>query len=294
MQTAHSALWIKHLPNRVWRCPLPHVKVETFSSEEDLLESHLRPEHESLPDQTLRSIAHNGSIAHPLRVDLCPICGDEHRPQNRQVDQREQHGEDPESDTELTGKQAPKATAKPSVRFAVKDDATYQTKDTKGVEGSSLISSDAAGCPSPEAVAHKRMERYVGKHLKALAFFFAQNLIEEENGDEDASVARARSIDDLESVSLSNFSDLVEPSHRDGDIDPNNGLLPDNIPDTEEDSNWNDVHSYSEGTVEDQFLQKVIISGAFQSHLGEGELRTMKVSFLSAEYPGVRLFQDIH
>jgi hypothetical protein len=289
MQTEHSALWIKHLRNSVWRCPLPHAVAETFSSEEDLLQNHLRTAHTSLPEQTLKSIAHNGSITHPRRVDICPICGDEHRPQNRQVDQREQHGEDPDFDTESTEKPAPKATVKPRVHFAVNDDATHQTKGTKGTEGNSPTSNDAADRSSPEAVAHKCMERYVGKHLKALAFFFVRNLIEEEDGDEDTSAARARSMDDLNSVGLSDFPDPAEPPHRDDHIDPDNGPPPDNIADSDEDVNWNYVHSYSEGPIEDQFLEKAIISGAFQSHLGEGALRAIEVSSLSAEYRRTKL-----
>lgn len=79
--------------------------------------------------------------------------------------------------------------------------------------------------------------------------------------------------DTMEGVSL----------HEDSNLNPNDGLRLEEIPDIEENLNWNDVLPNSIGPKEDKFLQKVIISGAFQSHPGNGALRTIKVSSLFAE-----------
>jgi hypothetical protein len=259
MRNVHSSLWIKHLPNRIWICPLPHDKIEEFSSEEDLLQNHLRTAtHAKLSDQTRESIAHSSSVNRTRQVHICPICGDEHRPHNRQLDQFEERGDDPDLETGLIGKEALRNAAKPRVHFAVNNDTTYETEAIEGAEKDPDLTISTMDSSFQEEIAHQRMEIYIGKHLKALGFFFVQNLLEED--DEDiSSGARARSIDDLDLVSVSSFSDTAGTRFKDTAIDHDIAPTNDNL-------DWSYVPSTALSSEEDDFLKEVIRSGAFRSH----------------------------
>jgi hypothetical protein len=74
--------------------------------------------------------------------------------------------------------------------------------------------------------------------------------------------------------SLDEESDTLEDIQmpEDGDVNPEDGPRPEEIPDSEEHFNWNNMRPDNGGTVEDDFLHRVIDSGAFQSHLGKGEV----------------------
>jgi hypothetical protein len=256
MRNVHSSLWIKHLPNRIWICPLPHDKIEEFSSEEDLLQNHLRTAtHAKLSDQTRESIAHSSSVNRTRQVHICPICGDEHRPRNRQLDRNEERGDNPDFEAKLIGKEAPNNAAKPRVHFAVNNDTTYQTGAIENAEEDPDHTIGTMDNSSPEGIAHQRMEIYIGKHLKALAFFFVQNLLEEDD-ENTSSEVRARSIDSLDLASFSSFSDSAEIRFRNTSIDHD-------IASTEEDLDWSYVPSTALISEDDQFSKAVIRSGAF-------------------------------
>jgi hypothetical protein len=66
----------------------------------------------------------------------------------------------------------------------------------------------------------------------------------------------------------------------DGDVNPEDGPCPEEIPDSEEHFNWNNMRPDNDGTVEDDFFHRVIDSGAFQLHLGKGEVSIRARLFL--------------
>jgi hypothetical protein len=49
----------------------------------------------------------------------------------------------------------------------------------------------------------------------------------------------------------------------DGDVNPDNGPRPEEMPDSKEHFNWNNIRPDNEGSVEDDFLYRVIDLGAF-------------------------------
>lgn len=213
MQKSHTALWIRYLHNdRVWKCALAHKNVGKYSTEEKLFEEHMLTEHSNFAVSTLRSMAHNGGVPQLRRIDKCPICGDEHRPQKRMEDELEQNDSKSESDNEPAAKKTAKTTAKPIIRFGLTEEQTQQATDT--------VVEDLADHPSPDVTTHKRTERYIAKHLKALAFYFAGNLIVEKD-DEKTNTAGARSMHSLESVDL---KDLHDPPKQRPKAHPSNSI----------------------------------------------------------------------
>lgn len=215
MQQRHTTFWIKYLHNvRVWKCALPHQDIKEFASEDALLDKHMRAEHPGLAEATIKSMARNGGVPLPRRIDICPICGDEHRPQRRMDEMWDKHDSESEAEYETSVKATPEPNhtkaAKSSVHFAELEEITHQAFDNAD---DALASESKDGRLSADTLAHRRMERYIGKHLKALTFFFARSLIEEDDDEEETSAGRGRSLDDLKSVNLTDLEDPPKLPH---------------------------------------------------------------------------------
>jgi hypothetical protein len=215
MQQKHTVFWIKYLHNvHVWKCALPHEEEKTFASEDVLLDKHMRVEHQELEDAIIRSMAHSSGVPLPRPIDICPICGDEHRPHMRMVEKRDQNDSESDNERDTSSKFAssslPVDATKPRVHFAELDEIMHKPSG-RTVEVTASESTKAR--LTANARAHRRTERYIGKHIKALTLYFARNLIERVE-DEEGSAACDRSLDDLTSTTL---MDLQDPPKLPGD-----------------------------------------------------------------------------
>lgn len=156
----------------------------------------------------------------------------------------------------------------------------------------SCNSDEEAGCDddadtplSPELA--ETIARHVAAHLQVLMFLtirlaslqseqetpteeIKSDTVDVDDGDNSSRGQDLRKISGID-VEEATEMDTVEDSllHKDGDVDPDNGLpLGDTIPALEFYIDWNDVPRCDEPPVEkDKFLQDVIKSGAYQSHL---------------------------
>jgi hypothetical protein len=204
MRRTHTSMWIRHLHNEViWKCALPHAqgKPQEYSTEEDLFSRHMAIEHAAVSERKLHLLASSGAIPVPRAVDICPICGDTHTPVKRSKarTQQEEVNSDSNSNSEESEETSKviEVPRTPKVQFVLTpeplEDAAAEEPVIRKV-------------PLPRDVQdHRRIEKYISKHLKALALYFTRYLLASKEDAGDA--ARARSVDDAFSNSLSGFID---------------------------------------------------------------------------------------
>lgn len=160
MRQVHTAMWIRHLHNDVeWKCALSHPgnALYSYPTEDGLLE-HMKAEHKGLykNDEELRNLAGSGRVPIPRPLNVCPICGDEHKHTSHQADDSG-YGSNFETSTHE------KRSILPSGQL----------------ERKKLPSESRAGfAVTQETRHHQQVERYIEKHLKALAYYFCHYLIE--------------------------------------------------------------------------------------------------------------------
>ncbi|KAH7348965.1 kinase-like domain-containing protein [Rhexocercosporidium sp. MPI-PUGE-AT-0058] len=204
MRRTHTSMWIRHLHNEViWKCPLPHAQSmpQEYSTEDDLFSRHMTIEHADVSERKLHLLASSGAIPVPRAVDICPICGDTHIPVKRSKAHIQQEGvnSDSNSDSEESEEASKVIEVRrtPKVQFVLTPDPLEDAAAERPVMHKAPLPWDVQD--------HRRIEKYISKHLKALALYFTRYLLASKEDAGDA--ARARSLDDAFSNSLSDFID---------------------------------------------------------------------------------------
>lgn len=195
MRRTHTSLWIKHLHNTViWKCTLCGLqKPKSYESEEELL-VHMERAHDEIEEAELRDIARSSRVPESRPVNACPICGDSHLPQRLHTSEESMKLAD---DVPPSHKGKTKQKKKAGVRFDTPDDPIQDTK----VDSASR--KDIPPETSQEMKDHDRIEKYVGKHLQALAYYFSNLLMDDREDHQDSSAGKnsVASSNELEEVS---------------------------------------------------------------------------------------------
>ncbi|KAI8713079.1 hypothetical protein NCS52_01251200 [Fusarium sp. LHS14.1] len=168
MRQVHTATWIRHLHNHVvWKCGLPHDRnpVSEHPTKESLLE-HMKAEHRDIcdKDEDLRNLAGSSGVAKPQPLNKCPICGDKHSEVSPWMHDDYDHNSDVETPKHKGD------SDKSTVKLNLPQDRSPGDKLP--------AASDADFTATRENRDHQRIEEYIGKHLKALSYYFCHYLIE--------------------------------------------------------------------------------------------------------------------
>ena len=180
MKKTHTPLWIRYLHNEI-SCPLCVAEESVDYEDERGLAAHMSTVHAAVDG----SLAANSGVPRLRPVSTCPICGDQHLRRSLRVDE-----EAIEIKDEIplhTEDRISKGSSRPEVRFSLPGD---DTDDTQAAEQARPRASVEA---SKEEKDHERIEKNIGKHLQALAFYFSQWLVDE-NDSGQASVERSHEV----------------------------------------------------------------------------------------------------
>ncbi|KAI8656521.1 hypothetical protein NCS56_01256400 [Fusarium sp. Ph1] len=167
MRQVHTAMWIRHLHNHLmWKCALPHDRniVSEYPTKESLLE-HMKAEHQDIceKDEDLTNLASSSGISIPRPLNICPICGDEHSETGSWMNDDYNHKSNAETPKHEGGH------GKSTAQVIFPQDRIE--------EDQSPATSEADCAAMQENRDHQRIERYIGKHLEALSYYFCHYLI---------------------------------------------------------------------------------------------------------------------
>ncbi|KIX05938.1 uncharacterized protein Z518_03912 [Rhinocladiella mackenziei CBS 650.93] len=185
MHKIHTPQWIRSMHNPlIWKCPVcSSTSATEFVSEEKLQQSlveHMKQKHAELDEDDQWNLASVSGIPTPRPVDVCPICKDDHKPKARQrhAPQGNRSALEDETPMSTVTRESQESHKKKRARFAVSD-GSQSGSDRDGI-GRPARRTQVKHQPSdrlPQASDHDRIERYIGQHLKALAFFFSNRLV---------------------------------------------------------------------------------------------------------------------
>lgn len=281
MLTTHGQNWHREaFATSSWICPLCNDDDTTFPIPDELA-SHLADSHgKAFAQPEIQAIVQQSRIRSPRPRNECPLCclSIEDQQDSPSKEKRKGKAEEP--------------TSKKSRDDANVDRSHKRTKTEAGyTELDQHVRGDGHQAPTeqqlqepktkanPPPTKHLTVESiasHIAGHLQAVMALTLRMIsidgaigVSADNqsvrGGTDDHSSRAGSTQ----RSLDQESDIPMPE--DGDI-TSDGPRPEEIPDSKEHFNWNNMRPDNEGSVEDEFLQGVINSGAFQSHVGEGEV----------------------
>ncbi len=207
MKKTHTPLWIRYLHNEI-SCPLCVAEASVDYEDERDFAAHMSTAHDAVDV----SLAANSGIPRLRPVNLCPVCGDQHLRRSLRVDEEavEIKDETPLHKENLVSK----ASGRPEVRFSLPGDDAEDAK----VPGQARPRASVEA--SKEEKDHERIEKNIGKHLQALAFYFSKWLVDE-NDTEQASVERSHEVSsaDWEGLPKLEYDDSSPPTGNLGSID---------------------------------------------------------------------------
>lgn len=207
MRRTHTAQWIESLHNPLaWKCPVCCSTSVTESASKEQLQkdliAHMEILHPELDEDDRRNLASVSGIPRLRPLNICPICGDHHQPKGRQEPVAIDNGSDM-GDEALTAKEDITSYA-PSGEKKIRFDLPTGS-DTESDEDGADSLARQADQQSPQARDHDRIEKYIGQHLKALAFYFANRLLDE--NERDSNVPSRSSVESA-FLDLGSLSDL--------------------------------------------------------------------------------------
>jgi len=189
MHKTHTTQWVRYLHNAfIWSCPVcGDISPTEFASKQEMEQNLLRHFAEShsgvVEESRRRDIASVSGIPQHCPMYICPICGEHHHektpPELPSTPDREstylKEGEDP------TARESTKALgSKKKQRFDVPMESNGD-EEVRTTQGSMPPTADRASKRSrPIGV-----EKCISEHLKGLAVYFLNHLIEVETDDED-------------------------------------------------------------------------------------------------------------
>ncbi|KAJ5511152.1 hypothetical protein N7453_003255 [Penicillium expansum] len=182
MQTIHTPQWIRYIHNPLsWKCPEPECHSTStieFASEKEAQEgliNHMKQEHFELDEDELHHLASVSIIPKPRAVDICPICGDDHKPKN--PPQQSSGNFEYKSSTHRATPH-PQAARKGKVAIFDVPDASGSEDDTHFVDNPTRRAQQRSlGSRGPLGNDHSRIETHIGRHLSNMAFHFSSRLI---------------------------------------------------------------------------------------------------------------------
>ncbi|KGO36167.1 hypothetical protein PEX1_083240 [Penicillium expansum] len=182
MQTIHTPQWIRYIHNPLsWKCPEPECHSTStieFASEKEAQESlinHMKQEHFELDEDELHHLASVSIIPKPRAVDICPICGDDHKPKNPS-----QQSSDNFESKNSTHRATPQSQVARKGKVAIFDvpGASGSEDDTDSVDNPTRRAQPRPlGSRGPQGNDHSRIETHIGRHLSNMAFHFSSRLI---------------------------------------------------------------------------------------------------------------------
>lgn len=289
MLTTHGQSWNREAyPPSLWICSFCNDDDTTFSFPDEL-NNHLTDNHGDIFTGTqAQSIVRQSRVRSLRPRNICPLCClDMEDQQNSTIKDKTKKKPRDESKVHVNIKRIKtEAGHAGQDRHAVGDGHQVSTKPEQWV---SRASADA---PQMNHLTVESIASHIAGHLQTIMLLTlrlisidvamdvsADNWSASNSTDHGSSRAGSLPTDiDQESDTMEGIS-----FNNDGNVIYNEDNFSAGIPDTKEHLNWNDVRLDTTTLVEDNFLEKVIISGAFQSHINHDTIISMKVSAVFAE-----------
>lgn len=285
MLISHGQNWHREAFARSsWICPLCNDD-DTIFYIPDELASHLADNHAKVFAQPeIQAIVQQSQIRSPRPRNECPLCclSIEDQQDSPSKERRKGKAEEPTSKKSRDDTNVDRSHKHTKIEAGyteldqhVRDDGHQARTEQQLQEPKTKANPPPNKNPTVESIAS-----HIAGHLQAVMALTLRMIsidvvigVSADNqsvgGSTDNHSSRVGSIQ----RSLDQESDTLEdiPTFEDGDV-TFDGPRPEAIPDSEEYFNSNNMRPDNEDSVEDEFLQGVINSGAFQSHLGEGEV----------------------
>jgi hypothetical protein len=185
-------------------------KTSSYGSEKELL-NHMSKSHSDIEESERQNMASSSGVPQPQPVDICPICGDSHFPKGRPAEEDSTNSEDGRPPQQAVKKSGHRGKAR--VQFAIPTD---HSEDAKADLDPGRIPSIQR---SRETKNHNRIERSIGKHLQALAFYFSNRLVEDQEGEVNSFQGRSAdaSVTEFEALPTLEHDDAFPKFHHDED-----------------------------------------------------------------------------
>jgi len=218
MHKKHTTHWVRYLHNAfVWNCPAcREVSTTEFASKDEVEEElvkHMSNHHsDAMEVSDLRSMAGLSVVPQHRPLDICPICGEQHEAQvplaaSQVADDIESEDEDPVQTTKSLGsikKKKELAFDVPPESQSKKQLSTHETELDPVSQSQSKL--------TKKRTRLTKVEKCIRGHLKALAFYFSNRLIDDEDVDdievERKSISVSRRSEDSRLVDLESLSSV--------------------------------------------------------------------------------------
>ncbi|TAQ85758.1 hypothetical protein B7494_g5907 [Chlorociboria aeruginascens] len=285
MLTTHGLNWyLEAYAPSSWICPLCNDDDTTFSIPGDLA-SHFADSHgKTFTQPQIQAIMQQSQIRSLRPRNECPLCCLSIEAQQDSLSKEKSKGKEEESTSKESRGDADVDRSHKRIRI----EAGYTELDQhiRGdgqrapMEQQQQKQKAQANPPATQHLTAESIASHIAGHLQAIMALTLRMIsidvpigVSADNqsvgGGTDDHLSRAGSIQ----RNLDQESDIMEDIQmpEDGYVNPDDCPRPEEIPDSEEHFNWNNMRPDNEGSVVDDFLHRVIDSVAFRSHLGKGE-----------------------